>query len=389
MRVSYHGPASARGRRGRARAASSRDRRRRDIIAGVSTVNPLARELSAKIVYYGPGLSGKTTSLQRIHAGVRPETRGQLVSLSTEGDRTLFFDFLPLKIEQVRGLDLRLQLYTVPGQVFYDATRKLVLNGADGVVFVADSQPLARDANAESIANLASNLAELGIDLAAFPHVLQYNKRDLPGVLPVAELRHLLNRHGAPEVETVASQGRGVLAALKEITRLVVKDLRSRQPARAPSPALELSGGGSELQSRISAAAEAARPARPALTPPPAPPDRAGHADRADRAELVGLSFARLFPGQGDAIEEVEHAIRERTYGHAARTAAHALAALLAGLAVDERTTAARAALLGLDGKEFLRLGRIAARPDGAISEPDALFALYVLVSAMVKAERI
>jgi hypothetical protein len=165
-----------------------------------------------------------------------------------------------------------------------------------------------------------------------------------------------------------------------------VKDLRSRQPARAPSPALELSGGGSELQSRISAAAEAARPA---LTPSPAPPDRAVQADRADRAELVGLSFARLFPGQGDAIEEVEHAIRERTYGHAARTAAHALAALLAGLAVDERTTAARAALLGLDGKEFLRLGRIAARPDGAISEPDALFALYVLVSAMVKAERI
>jgi len=347
----------------------------------VSTVNPLARELSAKIVYYGPGLSGKTTSLQQIHASVRPETRGQLVSLSTEGDRTLFFDFLPLKIEQVRGLDLRLQLYTVPGQVFYDATRKLVLNGADGVVFVADSQPLARDTNAESIGNLASNLAELGIDLAAFPHVLQYNKRDLPGVLPVAELGHLLNRHGAPEIETVASRGQGVLAALKEITRLVVRDLRARQPARRPPPArLELSAGGSELQSRISAVAEAA------LTPAPAP---GGQASRPDPAELVGLSFARLFPGHGDAVEEVEHAIRERTYGHAVRTAAHALAALLAGLPVDERTAAARAALLGLDGREFLRLGRIAARPDGAVAEPDALFALYVLVSAMVKAERI
>lgn len=353
----------------------------------MSTVNPLARELSAKIVYYGPGLSGKTTSLQQIHASVRPETRGQLVSLSTEGDRTLFFDFLPLRIEQVRGLNLRLQLYTVPGQVFYDATRKLVLNGADAVVFVADSQPLARDTNAESFANLATNLAELGIELAALPHVFQYNKRDLPGVLPVAELRHQLNRHGAPEVETVANRGVGVLAALKEITRLVVRDLRSRQPApRAPSPRMELSGGGSELHSRISAAAEAERPDRTPMPPAPAP---AASRRGADPAALVGLSFARLFPGQGDALEEVEDAIRERTYGHAVRTAAHALAALLAALPVDERTASARAALLGLDGKEFLRLGRIAARPDGALTEPDALFALYVLVSAMVKAERI
>jgi mutual gliding-motility protein MglA len=313
----------------------------------VSTVNALAREISAKIVYYGPGLSGKTTSLQQIHASVRPETRGQLVSLSTEGDRTLFFDFLPLRIEQVRGLDL--------------------LNGADGVVFVADSQPLARDSNAESMTNLETNLSELGIDLAGFPHVLQYNKRDLPGVLPVAELGHFLNRHGAPEIETVASRGEGVLAALKEITRLVVKDLRARQPARRPTPArLELSGGGSELASRISAAAEAARPA---ATPAPGAPA----ARRADRGELVDLSFARLFPGRGDAIAEVEHAIRERTYGHAVRSAAYALSDLL----------------LGLDGKEYLRLGRTAARPDGAVAEQDALFALYVLVSAMVKAERI
>ena len=121
------------------------------MMPAVSTVNPLAREISAKIVYYGPGLSGKTTSLQQIHASLRPETRGQLVSLSTEGDRTLFFDFLPVEIAHVRGLTLRLQLYTVPGQVFYDATRKLVLNGADGVVFVADSQEAARDTNDESI----------------------------------------------------------------------------------------------------------------------------------------------------------------------------------------------------------------------------------------------
>jgi signal recognition particle receptor subunit beta len=344
----------------------------------VSTVNALARELSAKVVYYGPGLSGKTTSLQRIHAGVRPDARGQLVSLATEGDRTLFFDFLPLRVEQVRGLTLRLQLYTVPGQVFYDATRKLVLNGADGVVFVADSQPLACDSNAESIANLATNLAELGIDLATFPHVLQYNKRDLPGALPVAELRRLLNRHGAPEFETVASRGEGLLPALKEITRLVVKDLRARQPRSGRAPGLELSGGGSELASRISDAAEAAPPA---LTPAPAADD--------DPGRLLGISFARLFPGRGEAVGVVEEAIRERTYGAAARAAAHGIADLLQTLPVDERTAAARAALLGLDGKEFLRLGRIAARPDAAVSEPDALFALYLLVAAMVKADRI
>jgi signal recognition particle receptor subunit beta len=348
----------------------------------VSTVNPIARELSAKIVYYGPGLSGKTTSLQGIHASVRPETRGQLVSLATEGDRTLFFDFLPLKIEQVRGLTLRLQLYTVPGQVFYDATRKLVLNGADGVVFVADSQPLARDSNAEAMANLETNLAELGIDLATFPHVLQYNKRDLPGVLPPAELRHLLNRRGAPEFETVASRGEGLLAALKEITRLVVKDLKARQPRpTGGARALELSGGGSELASRISAAAESARPN---VTPAPVPPAVDG-----DPGRLLGVSFTRLFPGRGDALEAVEGAIRERTFGAAVRLAAQAVADLLAALPVDEKTAAARAALLGLDGKELLRLGRIAARPDGAVAEPDALFALYLLVAAMVKADRI
>jgi len=354
----------------------------------VSTVNPIAREISAKIVYYGPGLSGKTTTLQRVHASVRPETRGQLVSLATEGDRTLFFDFLPLKIEQVRGLTLRLQLYTVPGQVFYDATRKLVLNGADGVVFVADSQPLARDSNAESMGNLATNLSELGIDLAAFPLVLQYNKRDLPGVLPAAELRHLLNRHGAPEFETVASRGEGVLAALKEITRLVVKDLKARQPRPTGSQRLELSGGGSELASRISDAAEAARPN---VTPAPVPVTAAPGAAAldGDAGRLLGVSFARLFPGHGEALEAVEHAIRERTFGAAVRLAAHAVADLLAALPVDEKTAAARAALLGLDGKEFLRLGRIAARPDGAVAEPDALFALYLLVAAMVKADRI
>lgn len=337
---------------------------------GVSTVNPLAREISAKVVYYGPGLSGKTTTLKQIHASVRPETRGQLISLSTEGDRTLFFDFLPLKIEQVRGFTVRLQLYTVPGQVFYDATRKLVLNGADGVVFVADSQPHTVDSNEESMANLEQNLGELGIDLRQFPFVLQYNKRDLPTALSVAELRRRLNRHGAPEFETVAFRGEGILPALKEITRRVVKELKGRSPHR-DMPAMVLSRGGSELADRISDAAEH---------------DRAAPADA---AALVGISFTRLFPGSAAAIAAAEHAIRERTYGAAIRAAAQAVADLLDGLPVDETRSAARATLLGIDGHEFLRLGRLAQKPDATVTEQDALFALYVLVSALVKAERL
>ena len=334
------------------------------MMPAVSTVNPLAREISAKIVYYGPGLSGKTTSLQQIHASLRPETRGQLVSLSTEGDRTLFFDFLPLEIAHVRGLTLRLQLYTVPGQVFYDATRKLVLNGADGVVFVADSQEAARDTNAESISNLETNLAELGISLAEFPHVFQYNKRDLPGALPVSELRAALNRHGVPEIETVASRGAGLFVALREITRLVVQDLRARQPARraAPRP-LELSGGGSELASQLSAAAEAAAPDEPTAPLP--------------------LSFAGLFPGDGAAVAAAEHAVRQRAFGEAARIAADGVAAVLSRAPPDDGRAAAS---LGLDERELLTLSRIAARPDAAVTERDALFALYVLVAAKVKA---
>jgi signal recognition particle receptor subunit beta len=367
----------------------------------VSTVNAAAREVSAKIVYYGPGLSGKTTSLKQVYASVRPDTRGQLVSLSTEGDRTLFFDFLPLKIEQVRGLTLRLQLYTVPGQVFYDGTRKLVLNGADGVVFVADSQPLAMDSNLESMSNLETNLADQGIDLASFPFVIQWNKRDLLGALPVEELREELNPRGVPEFETVASRGEGVLPALKEITRLVMKELKARQPRRAAARPVELGDGGSELSSQIFSAAAAPQSAASPGDRPRAAPDAATTlprdaaaiareaASRRDGASMQGLSFARLFPGQGAAIAEAELAIRERAFAPAIRTAARAVSELLDALPAEEDTASSRATLLGLDGREYLRLGRLAGRPDGAASEQDALFALYVLVAAMVKFERI
>src|SRR3954454_11020596 len=153
----------------------------------------MAREIAVKIVFYGPGLSGKTTSLRKIHEAVRPANRGEMMSLATEGDRTLFFDFLPVKVERVGDCAVRLALYTVPGQVFYNATRKLVLQGADAVVFVADSQPEAMDSNQESLKNLEENLLEQGIRLERFPLIVQYNKRDIPKSLSVEELRENFN----------------------------------------------------------------------------------------------------------------------------------------------------------------------------------------------------
>ncbi len=339
----------------------------------MSTVNPLARELAAKIVYYGPGLSGKTTSLKQVYASVRAESRGELISLSTEGDRTLFFDFLPVKIEQVRGLNLRLQLYTVPGQVFYDATRKLVLNGADGVVFVADSQFAARDSNLESMRDLGENLSELGIDMESFPCVIQYNKRDLSDIMQVSQMRTELNPFNVSDLETVAARGDGILAGLKEITRLVIRDLKARQPQRRPDASAPGFAGGkrTDLASELSAAAEASEQRS------------------RDHAALLELSFARLFPGAAPAIADVELAIRERTYGTAARAAAQAVAELLDSLPAHEAPPSTRATLLGLDGQEYLRLCRLAGKPDAAVTEQDALFALYLLVAARVKADRI
>ena len=188
----------------------------------MSSVNLLAREVAAKIVFYGPGLSGKTTTLRKIYETVRPAHRGEMMSIATEGDRTLFFDFLPVKVERVNDCTVRLALYTVPGQVFYNATRKLVLQGADGVVFVADSQPEAFDSNRESLQNLEENLLEQGIRLDRFPLVMQWNKRDIEKALPVEQLRAALNARGAPEFETSATSGQGVLDTLKAITRMVI-----------------------------------------------------------------------------------------------------------------------------------------------------------------------
>jgi signal recognition particle receptor subunit beta len=208
-------------------------------------VNPLARELVFKIVYYGAGLGGKTTTLQHIHASTRPEYRGKMVSLATPVDRTLYFDFLPIRVPNVRGMAVRLQLFTVPGQVYYNATRKLVLTGADGVVLVVDSQRARLDANLECLENLVENLRELGRALPDVPHVVQYNKRDLPDVVGVEELDAKLNPYRVPAFETIAPRGDGVYEALDAITRAVLEDFQRRIPeSGSVTPTLELPEGG-------------------------------------------------------------------------------------------------------------------------------------------------
>jgi small GTP-binding protein len=190
-------------------------------------INYASREINCKIVYYGPGLCGKTTNLQWIYDKTNPGAKGKLISLATETDRTLFFDFLPLELGTVRGFKTRFHLYTVPGQVFYDASRKLILKGVDGVIFVADSQVERMDANVESVENLLVNLKSQGYDLLNIPYVLQLNKRDLPNVASVDEMTRLLVRKNPPEpvIEAVAPKGNGVFETLKAVAKLVLSEL--------------------------------------------------------------------------------------------------------------------------------------------------------------------
>lgn len=192
----------------------------------MSFINYASREINCKIVYYGPGLCGKTTNLQFIYQKTAPDAKGKMISLATETERTLFFDFLPLSLGEIRGFKTRFHLYTVPGQVFYDASRKLILKGVDGVVFVADSQEERIDANIESLENLRINLKEQGYDLDKLPYIIQYNKRDLPGTMSVEELRLELNPTNIPEFEACATTGEGVFETLKAVAKLILIDLK-------------------------------------------------------------------------------------------------------------------------------------------------------------------
>jgi mutual gliding-motility protein MglA len=215
----------------------------------VALVNYATREINAKVVYYGPGLSGKTTNIQSLYEKIKPENKGKLISLSTQGDRTLFFDFLPVELGKIKGFRTRFHLYTVPGQVFYNSTRKLVLKGTDGVVFVADSQKMMMNENVQSLENLKQNLADMGIDAADFPIVIQYNKRDLPGAASVGEMEDYLNPKGLPYFEASAVKGEGVLPTLTAMVKFILHSLK-HDPEGHQINLDELSGENTDNASR-------------------------------------------------------------------------------------------------------------------------------------------
>ncbi|WP_338867246.1 GTP-binding protein [Myxococcus stipitatus] len=378
----------------------------------MSSVNLMAREVAAKIVFYGPGLSGKTTSLRKIYETVRPAHRGEMMSIATEGDRTLFFDFLPVKVERVGDCSVRLALYTVPGQVFYNATRKLVLQGADGVVFVADSQPEAMDANRESLANLEENLFEHGIRLDRFPLVMQWNKRDLDNVLPVEQLRQELNPRGVPDFETAATNGQGVLDTLKAITRLVIKDLRAKRIVPPPRPVAPVGGpkpAGLEaqltqhLQHRqppsVAAPgghgpAVAMMPAPtpvphrasgsfPAIAPPPRVEPVVAPAAAVTQAgpKLLGAASA-LAPGDlFDHARAAEAAFIAGNYSTCVTACTDAIRRALAY--AGEGTLAQQAFLLRVDGADLLRVQGLGNQTHLRVD--DAAFALYVMMQTFVR----
>jgi signal recognition particle receptor subunit beta len=191
----------------------------------MSMINYASREINCKIVYYGTGLGGKTTNLEYIYSRVNPDTKGKMISLATETERTLFFDFLPIDLGEIRGFKTRFHLYTVPGQVYYNASRRLILKGVDGLVFVADSQATRAEANIESMHNLYDNLETYGYDLQTIPFAIQYNKRDMPNVLSMEELRAQINPMRVPDFEGVAIEGKGVFETLSCVSKLVVKSL--------------------------------------------------------------------------------------------------------------------------------------------------------------------
>jgi signal recognition particle receptor subunit beta len=374
----------------------------------VSVINPLAREIASKVVFYGPGLSGKTTTLSFVHSHLQPSRRGDLITLETEGERTLFFDFLPVKVETKSGLSMRFQLYTVPGQVFYAATRQLVLEGADGVVFVADSQEDAQERNLESLEDLEQNLRRSGRSLSTTPFVMQYNKRDLPTSLPVDVLRARLNPHGAPDFETVAHRGVGVEAVLLTIMKAVRRNVElegqraRRRTDQGRKPTLELvdlTKEGSSPMSVVERIREASESevnnSKPA--PPPEPDEMyvdlrqtGPRTIPAPAMSNAALSFAHLWENPVVPLQ-IEKAIVEGSYAEAVYRAASAVSEILDRVLgpYSDEGYGARVLLMGLDGREYLELRRIAGRAASAVTHKDALFALHFLVSVRLREQRL
>jgi len=278
--------------------------------------NYTTMQMTAKIVYYGPGLCGKTTNLHWIHHKTAPGSRGDMVSLETETDRTLFFDLLPLEVGVIGGLKVRLQLYTVPGQVFYNATRKLVLKGVDGIVFVADSQQAAQDANGESMGNLHENLSELGLTLDQVPFVLQYNKRDIRNIVPVEAMNKALNPLGAPAFEAAALHGIGVFETLKAISKQAIGQIRKKiaeETRRRPEP-LAAAAPPEPAAPAPQKPAAAAAPAAPAAKARPAAPP-APVVDQNPLLALVGDVPAEVEFAEQDTSKMSLRAVETRAVG--------------------------------------------------------------------------
>ncbi len=392
----------------------------------MAALNPLTRELVFKIVFYGPGLGGKTTTLQAIHERTKPEHRGKLVSLATPTERTLYFDFLPVRVPRIRNLNIRLQLFTVPGQVYFSATRKLVLTGADGIVFVADSQPARMDANQESLEDLSGNLAEHGRSLSQIPHTFQWNKRDIEDVVSEGELDRRFNLFAAPTTATVATRGVGVFDSLEKITRLVVEAYKSNMPREGDHGIAALDADDLGIEEAVRGLAESDRAPKASPSPSssrhssqtklapavvsssPIPPTTDKEAAASFRSappsssELPltaappsaspaagGLSFAEMWPeDERHAVRRVEAELAAGDWGGAVLACdllvARVLAsgASLAGTVEAPRDPAVVAMLLGLPGPRYLAFRttvRAARRKEevGARAAIDAyLFAL-------------
>jgi signal recognition particle receptor subunit beta len=358
------------------------------------SLNRLKRELLLKIVFYGPGLGGKTTTLHHVHASTKPENRGELVSLATDTDRTLYFDFLPVKLLQVGDVTVKLQLYTVPGQVYYAATRRLVLNGVDGLVFVADTQAARLDANLESLDDLNANLADQGRKLSTLPHLFQWNKRDLPDLAPLDDLDRRLNLFGAPSVPTVATRGEGVFDVLERITRLVIEAYRAELPApsagRRETPVF-LDAEEVGLADAIKGLADS-QPARPRSSPgtapasapePPTPltspsaglPTPVGSAPVSSSSGGT-FSLAELWPAADrEGVRVAEQLIVKRDLTGAVVACEDLLSRVLAAASVmlggqpSPRDPVIVVSLLGLDGPRYMAF-RTVARGTRAKREP-------------------
>jgi len=259
-------------------------------------INFAQKQINAKIVYYGPGMSGKTTNLEVVHQRAPAPNRGDLTSISTDGDRTLFFDYMPLDLGTVAGMRTCFQMYTVPGQVYYNSTRKLVLQGCDGVIFVADSQESMREQNIESLKNLEENLAEYGKNLADMPLIIQYNKRDMPGAVSVETLEADLNQYGAPSFEAVANTGQGVFPTLKALAAVVLKNLSQESSA----------AGASSAPAANVAPAQAAAPQAPAEQSAQFAPPAAGQPAAANPPAAVPKPAAASAEGDAVAVPLME-----------------------------------------------------------------------------------